>query len=120
MYAVRGATTVDADSKLEINEAAKELILKIIQKNEISIDDIISIIFTCTRDLKSAYPAEAARELGIKYAGLLCLQEMYVENSLERCIRMMVQVNEEKSQNDVKHIYLKNAVNLRRDLLQEF
>lgn len=120
MYSVRGATTVEIDSKFEIHEAAKELILKIIDSNKFSTDNIISIIFTCTKDLTSAYPAEAARALGIRHAGLLCIQEMYVENSLERCIRLMIQVNEEKPQNEVKHVYLRNAVNLRRDLLQEF
>lgn len=120
MYSVRGATTVEVDSKLEIHEAVKELILKIIEINNFSLNNIISIIFTCTKDLTSAYPAEAARDLGIKHAGLLCVQEMYVENSLKKCIRLMIQVNEEKSQNEVKHIYLRKAKNLRSDLLQEF
>lgn len=120
MFSVRGATTAEYDTKEEIDACVKELILNIIKKNDILIDDIISIIFTCTIDLKSAYPAEAVREMGIKHAGLLCLQEMNVENSLKGCIRVLILVNKDKPQNQVRHIYLRKAVNLRRDLLKDF
>lgn len=120
MYSIRGATTVDNDTKNEINASVKELISTIIKENGVLIDDIVSIIFTCTIDLKSVYPAEAVREMGIKHAGLLCLQEMNVEDSLKRCIRVLILVNGDRVQKEIKHVYLRKAVNLRRDLLQDF
>lgn len=120
MFSIRGATTVECDNKREIDASVKELISTIINKNDVLIDDIVSIIFTCTLDLKSVYPAEAVREMGITHAGLLCLQEMSVENSLKRCIRVLVLVNGDRAQMEVKHVYLREAVNLRRDLLQDF
>lgn len=120
MFSIRGATTIEFDTKEEIHGAVHELLLKIIEVNGINIDDIISIIFTCTDDLKAAYPAEEARNMGIIHAGLLCLCEMSVENSLRKCIRVLMMVNGDITQKDVKHIYLRNAIHLRRDILQEF
>jgi chorismate mutase len=120
MFSVRGAITVEVDEKEEILKAAEELLSKILKYNNIAIENIISIIFSCTRDLKSAYPSEAARNMGIKYASLLCLQEMYVEGSMEKCIRVLMYVNGEKKQNEVKHIFLRKAVELRPDLMKEF
>lgn len=119
MFAVRGAITVEKDEKKYILEETEVLLKEMILKNEICIEDIVSIIFTATKDLKSAYPAEAARNIGIKYAGLLCFQEMYVENSLDKCIRVLMHVNGDKNQKDVKHIFLKRATILRPDLLKE-
>ena len=123
MFSVRGAITIENDNIDEVLFSTKELIKKILQMNLICKDDIISIIFSCTKDIKSAYPAQAARDIGITYAGLLCLTEMYVERSMEKCIRILMLVNGEKSQNSVKHIYLKDAVKLRPDInynLQDF
>lgn len=116
MYSVRGATTIEIDEKTEIINAAEDLISKILEFNCIEKDDIISIVFTCTKDIESAYPGEGARNIGIVHAGILCMQEMHVKNSLEKCIRVLIHVNGEKKQNDVKHIYLKRAVELRPDL----
>lgn len=120
MYSIRGATTIDFDNKDEIINETENLINEMIIKNNVNKDSIISIIFTATKDIKSAYPAEAARKIGIKYAGLLCFQEMYVENSLEKCIRILMLINEDKAQSDVKHIFLRKAKNLRPDLMKEF
>lgn len=120
MFSIRGATTVEKDEKKYILEETELLLKEMILKNEVKIEDIVSIIFTATKDLKSAYPAEAARNIGIKFAGLLCFQEMYVENSLDRCIRVLMYVNGNKKQSDVKHIFLKRATILRPDLLKEF
>ena len=102
--------------KTEIINATEDLISKILEFNCIEKDDIISIVFTCTKDIESAYPGEGARNIGIVHAGILCIQEMYVKNSLEKCIRVLIYVNGEKKQNDVKHIYLKRAAQLRLDL----
>lgn len=119
MYSVRGAITIDEDIKDEINLSTKELITSIIKENNINIDDIISIIFSCTNDIISAYPAEAARQMGIKEAGLLCLQEMYVKDSMKKCIRILMHVNGYKKQSDVKHIFLRDAVILREDITRK-
>lgn len=120
MFAVRGATTVECDNKEEILSSTTELIEKMLKNNNINIEDIVSVIFTCTRDIKSSYPSVAARNLGIIHAGLLCFQEMYVEGSMEKCIRILMHVNGEKKQREVKHIFLNRAVSLRPDLMQGF
>ncbi|KPU44858.1 chorismate mutase AroH [Oxobacter pfennigii] len=116
MIAIRGAITVKEDTKEEIYKATSDLLKSIIEKNSLNTDDIISIFFTCTRDLKSAYPAVAARSLGITNAGLMCFNEMYVEGSLTRCIRVLINANKVISQKEVKHIYMEGAVVLRPDL----
>jgi chorismate mutase len=120
MYAVRGATTVENDKKEEILLVTTQLIEKMLESNSINIEDIISMLFTCTSDIKSSYPSVAARNLGIIYSGLLCFQEMYVEGSMKKCIRILMHVNGEKKQNEVKHIFLNRAVSLRPDLMQGF
>lgn len=120
MFSIRGAITIEEDSRREILEASDELLREIIRKNGIEIEDIISIIFSSTRDVSSAYPAEAARAIGITSAGLMCLQEMYVEGSLEKCIRVLLLACGEKEQNEAKHVYLRKASSLRPDLMQEF
>lgn len=116
MYCIRGATTIEKDEKEEVLNYTEELLKKIIDANNIKIDDIISIIFSCTRDITSAYPAEAARNMGIVRAALMCLQEMYVEKSLEKCIRVLMFVDKDIKQEDAKHIYINGAKDLRKDL----
>ncbi|EOD01642.1 chorismate mutase [Caldisalinibacter kiritimatiensis] len=116
VVSVRGAITVENNTKQEIILNTKTLLENIIKKNDIKITDIISIIFSVTDDLDEAYPAVAAREIGLTYCSLLCLQEMKVKNSLRKCIRVLLLFNSELKQNQVKHIYLKDAVKLRPDL----
>ena len=113
---VRGATTVPRDTKNEIIRAASELLAEIIKANAISTDDIVSIQFTATDDLTKAYPAEAARAMGITDAGLCCYAEMSVEGSLRKCLRALVNIESEKKQSEITHIYLRGAVSLRPDL----
>lgn len=120
MFSIRGAITVKNDSINEIIDSTSELLEKIISYNSIEIKDIISIIFSCTKDIKSAYPAVAARNMGIVYAGLMCLQEMDVEGSMEKCIRILMMVNGEGNQERVRHIFLRDAVKLRPDIMQDF
>ncbi|CDF58166.1 chorismate mutase [Thermobrachium celere] len=120
MYSIRGAITVDNNKSEEIIKETENLLNEMLKANEIDIEDIVAVLFTATKDLTTAYPAEAARNIGIKYASLLCFQEMFVENSLEKCIRVLMLVNGNKKQNEVKHIFLKKAKNLRPDLMKEF
>jgi len=113
---IRGAITVEKDSSTEILEGTRELLLKIQQENDLHIADIASILFTVTSDLKSAFPARAARLIGWDKVPLLCFQEIEVPNALPRCIRVLVHVNTDKTQEEIKHIYLKDARQLRQDL----
>jgi len=114
--ALRGAITVENNNETDILTATRELISSIIQENNISKDDIISIVFTATRDLDAVYPAVAARQLGFTDVALMCVNEMYVPGSLEKCIRVMMHVNSGKKNNELKHVYLKGAKILRPDI----
>lgn len=112
---IRGAITTN-NTKNDILSDTKKMLEAIMIENNVKVDDIISILFTATKDITKVYPAAAARELGITNASLMCMQEMYVEDSLENCIRCMATVNTDKAQAEIKHTYLNGAVVLRPDL----
>ncbi len=116
MISIRGANTVKENTKEAILESTKQLLQQIIEQNQLDPSQIVSIIFTATKDLTQVYPAVAARELGLTEASLICCQEMYVEGSLSQCIRVLFHVNSEIEQNSVRHIYLGEAVKLRPDI----
>ena len=116
---VRGATTSDSNSREDILLAAHELITGIIEANEIVVDDVASILFSTTADLNAEFPAVAARNLGFTNTALECLVEMNVPGSLARCIRVLMHVNSDKQQKEIRHIYLKNAKSLRADLIDD-
>lgn len=116
---IRGAITVERNSAGEIVTATRELLEAIIRENELDPEDITSAFFTVTQDLNAEFPASAAREMGWKYVPLLCATEIDVPGRLEKCIRILVHVNTSKPQRDLKHIYLKEAVKLRLDLLPQ-
>lgn len=118
MIAIRGAITVEANTAKHILEETKTLLQEIIERNNITNDQIISVTFTATKDLTAAYPAVAARDLGIVNAAILCLSEMEVEGSLTMCIRVMIQLNINLPQDQAKHVYLKGATVLRPDLVE--
>lgn len=118
MIGIRGATTIQNDVEEEIIAGTKELLQKTISANKLDINQITAIIFTCTKDITSAYPAKAARELGIVNSALMCMQEMYVENSLMMCIRICIFYNSDNFTENMQHIYLRKAIILRPDLLK--
>ncbi len=111
---IRGATTVANNKKEEIVAVTRELLSEIEKKNQFKIEEIASVIFSSTKDLNAEFPAVAARELGWNDTPLLCTREIDVPGSLPKCIRILLLVNSDKKQNEVKHIYLREAVNLRR------
>lgn len=114
---VRGATTVKENSSDEIVAATKTLLEKIISVNKIKPeDDIVVIIFSVTKDLNAEFPAVAARRLGWLYTPLLCTYEIDVPGSLEKCIRVLLLIDTEKKQKEIKHVYLGGAKELRPDL----
>jgi len=113
--AARGASLA-VNASESIRAAAREMLLKIMEINHINMEDIISVLFTCTADLDAAYPAAAARELGLTNAALMCMQEMNVPDSLRNCVRVMVTFETELKQADIKHAYINGAEVLRPDI----
>jgi chorismate mutase len=114
---IRGATNVPADTPAEVLSATTELLNEILRANDIrTFDDIASAIFTTTSDLTSAFPAEAARTLGMKHVPLLCTCEIPVPGSMGRCIRILLHLNTDKPQSEVVHVYLRDAKRLRPDM----
>jgi len=116
MITIRGAITVSGDLKDDILESTKILLMAIMEQNQLTNEQIISIYFTATKDLTKVYPAVAARNIGLTECSLICSQEMYVENSLEKCIRVLVHVESEKTQKEVQHVFLREAKKLRPDI----
>lgn len=116
MRGIRGAITVESNKRSHILDATKRLLNKIINRNNISDEEMVSIIFTATSELDKVYPAVAARELGFTNIPLMCYQELQVENSLEKCIRIMVYINRDCQPDKLQHIYLEKARELRPDL----
>ena len=113
MKAIRGATTVDKDGVEEIKESVKELMTEIKAQNDLKQDDVVCVMFSNTSDLHAFYPAKAAREAGFFNAPLFSALEPEIDGALQKCIRVMVLVESEKPP---KHVYLRGAVALRRDV----
>ena len=112
---VRGATTVVENNAREILAATRELLAMMIRLNGIEAEDVASGIFTTTQDLVAVYPATAARQLGWMSVPLLCGHEMAVPDGLPRCVRILLHWNTDRSQDEIHHVYLKEAVQLRPD-----
>ena len=116
---LRGATTICEDNPEAIRVATRELLLAVCAANpSLRPADIASVFFTTTEDLHSAYPAQAARALGWEEVPLMCAQEIPVPGSLPCCIRVMILWNTDLLQNEVHHVYLHKAVQLRPDLVR--
>jgi len=113
---VRGATTVENDSREEILAATRQLLALMIRLNGIDPTDVGSAIFTTTVDLKAEFPALAARQLGWLDTPLLCTHELCVPGSLPKCIRVLMHWNTTKSAAEIQHVYIREAVRLRPDL----
>jgi chorismate mutase len=113
---IRGATTVDSDTVDDILRASKELLQVMIDANGVKPEDVACAIFTTTSDLDAAFPATAARQLGWTDVPLMCSKEIDVPGSIKGCIRILILYNTEKSADDIVHIYVKGASELRSDL----
>jgi len=110
---IRGATTVDANTKEDILAATRELLQEMISANEVEAEDVACIFFTTTPDLNAEFPAAAARELGFSQIPLLCGHEMNVPGSLPMCVRILILFNTEKGVDEIAHVYIKGARGLR-------
>lgn len=116
--AVRGAIQLDVDERDHLLSGTRELVGAVLAANELSTDDLISVLFTATPDLVSEFPALAARELGLGDVPLLCTQELGIAGAMPRVVRLMAHVETDLSRDRVRHVYLRGAVALRRDLAQ--
>ncbi|MEK6258935.1 MAG: chorismate mutase [Planctomycetota bacterium] len=116
---IRGATSVEADVPVQILAATRELLQELLRANAIhEFDEIVSAIFTTSPDLKSTYPAEAARSLGMTQVPLLCASEIAVPTAtVACCIRVLLHVNTDKKQSEIVHVYLRDAKRLRPDMV---
>lgn len=113
---VRGATTVESNSRDEVLNATRQLLALMIRANGIESVDVGSAIFTSTIDINAEFPALAARQLGWLDVPLICTHEISVPGSLPMCIRILAHWNTAKSQKEIQHIYIKEAARLRPDL----
>lgn len=117
--AIRGATTVAADQPTLIREAVTELLEAVLDDNDLAPTDLISAVFTATPDLTSEFPAHAARLFGWTDIPLLCAQELPVVGALPRCLRVMVHAETRLARSEIRHVYLRDAILLRADLLAD-
>jgi chorismate mutase len=113
---IRGATTVERNDREEILAATTELLQLLILHNDLKTEDITSVIFTLTDDLNAEFPAVAARSLGWTETALMCARELPIPGSLDKCIRILLHVNTERSAAEIQHIYIRGAVKLRPTL----
>jgi chorismate mutase len=114
---VRGAITVDRDTSDSVLDATRILLNAILAENQgLVVSDIAAAIFTVTQDISSAFPALAARQMGWTQVPMMCSQEIPVPGSLPFCIRVLLLWNTSRGQNEIKHIYLREALSLRPDI----
>jgi len=116
---IRGATTIESDTTDRVLFATKELLGAILCANpDLKTADIASAFFTVTDDIVSVHPALGARQMGWDQVPMMCAREIPVEESLPLCIRVLIHWNTDKPQNEINHVYLRDAVKLRPDLVR--
>jgi chorismate mutase len=116
LRAARGAIRARSDDTETLLGATERLLSAMLQRNGVENDDLVSILFTATEDLRSAFPAEAARRMGLGRVPLLCAQEIAVEGSMPSVIRVLVHFHSERALDEVVHVYLDGAESLRDDV----
>ena len=116
---IRGAITVDNNDREEILAATTELLSLMVHENNVHTEDIASASFTLTDDLDAVFPALAARQIGWNEVPLICMREIPVPDSLEKCIRVLLLVNTTCSASEIEHIYMRQANSLRPEFVSE-
>ena len=116
MRALRGATTLDADTEEQVNERVQALLREMLARNDVDHDDIVSIVFTATEDVTSMFPATAARGIGLGDVPLLCAREISVKGATPMCVRVLLHLTTERPRSELRHVYLEGAKGLRDDL----
>ena len=114
--ALRGATTLDDDDKDHLFERVIGLLEALFERNDLHHDDLVSVLFTATDDIHSAFPAEAARKFGLGDVPLICARELDIVGATPRCIRVMIHLHTDRSRAALHHVYLEGARGLRDDL----
>jgi chorismate mutase len=116
--AVRGAIQIDTDDRQAILDGASALVVEVMQRNGLTADDLISIVFTATPDLTAEFPAYAARQLGLVDVPLLCATEISVPKAMPRVLRLLAHTETDRPRSELRHVYLGGAAALRTDLPQ--
>jgi chorismate mutase len=116
--AIRGAVQVDANDRDAILEGATELVSAVMSRNDLTPDDVISVLFTMTPDLTAEFPALAARKIGFHDVPLMCAAEIAVPGAMPRVVRLMAHVNTDRTRAQIQHVYLRGATALRLDIAQ--
>ena len=116
MRALRGATTIDIDTAEHMEDRIIALLAEMFSRNDIHHDDLISVVFTATSDINSAFPAAAARKFGLGDVPLLCAQELDIVDGTPLCLRVLIHLTTERRRDELHHIYLEGAQGLRDDL----
>ncbi len=114
--ALRGATQLDADERDHLLDRVAELVREVLGRNGLAADNLVSIVFTATPDLRSEFPAYAARAVGITDVPLLCAQELDVAGAMPRVVRLLAHVETSLPRDALRHVYLHGARELRTDL----
>jgi len=116
--AIRGAIQVDADEREAILEGTAELVAEVMSRNDLTTDDVISVLFTVTPDLRAEFPALAARKTGFHAVPLMCATEIPVPGAMPRVVRLMAHVESDRARSEIQHVYLRGAIALRLDIAQ--
>jgi len=114
--ALRGATTVDADTEEAMNERVQTLVREMMERNGLQKDDLVSILFTATDDLTATFPATPARRMGLGDVPLLSARELSVRDGTPRCVRVLMHMHTERTRSELRHVYLEGAQGLNDDL----
>ena len=116
LAALRGATTLDHDTRDEVMERTTELLAAMLERNGLSSDHIVSLLFTATDDIHATFPATAARTVGLGDVPLICARELDIVGGTPMCIRVLMHLTTERTRGELRHVYLEGAKGLRDDL----
>ena len=116
VLALRGAITLERDDRDHLLERVERLLTEMIERNSLSSEDLISILFTATPDIHSVFPAVAARQMGLGDVPLICAQELSIDDSMPLCVRVLMHTNTDLTRSELRHVYLEEARTLRDDL----
>jgi chorismate mutase len=114
--ALRGATTVDADTAEQVTERVQTLVNRMLEANGVAKDDLISVLFTATDDITSMFPATAARAAGLGDVPLICARELAIDGGTPLCVRVLMHLTTDRARHELHHVYLEDARGLRDDL----
>lgn len=116
--ALRGAITIDVDTAAEVGSRTTQLLETLFERNDLTPDELVSVFFTATPDIRSVAPAAAARAFGLTEVPLINVQEMVVDGSLPLCVRILAHLDTHKTRAELRHVFLRGAVVLRPEFAE--